>query len=146
MKTLVCYILEHSDLDYDRFVKNNTVLKKDGTRRLSKAFRDKYGENADLKEIWQTIEIPRLDNLYKEEELLRRFESFLKKQVANGKAQVQYNKQSESRYYQWKQAVFRFSSHRYPTGSMTRDGVIREYDMTDSHIIWRVINDFKLSL
>lgn len=46
-----------------------------------------------------------------------RFENFL---ITNG-ANVSQSNVSESRYYRWQGYTWRFSSHVYPTGSMTDD-------------------------
>ena len=69
-------------------------------------------------------------------EKVNNFETFLLNQ---GITPVNSNI-SESRYYHFKGIKIRFSSHVYPTGSMT-DRLMKVYDLcADKHLIDEVLN------
>lgn len=148
METIDDITFSEDDMqDYHQsFIERITVKKKDGTRRLLSSFRKEYGNDPDIEKIWQEVEIPRLKKIQLKTLLTTKFEQFLKKEVEAGRARVEQSKQSESRYYRWNGADFRFSSHVYPTGSMTQHHVLNIYDMTDYDIIFEVIKDFNLNL
>lgn len=106
----------------ERFIQNNTKVKKDGTIRMLSCFRQKYGDMSidEAFELFYAEAVGYMDLKKKVDE----FEDFLRETGCNC---VQSNI-SESRYYYWNGVKYRFSSHVYPTGSMT-DEIMNVVDL-----------------
>lgn len=116
---------------YNLFVKLNTNF---NNGKILKCYRDKYGEMP-MEEAFEQYyqEMCEYDKLC---EKVDNFETFLLNQ---GITPVRSNI-SESRYYHFKGIKIRFSSHVYPTGSMT-DRLMNVYDLcADKHLIDEVLN------
>ena len=101
----------------ERFIQYNTKVRKDGSIRFLACFREKYGDMSldEAFELYYEEVTGRLALLEK----VKQFEKFLYNEHREGRAHFQQSAKSESRYYNWKGIKYRFSSHVYPTGSMT---------------------------
>lgn len=111
----------------ERFIKNNTTVRKDGSVRMLKCFREKYGEMSvdDAFELFYS-ELERLNTLH---DKVDAFERFLYNEYLEGRCTRQQSNISESRYYTWNSVKYRFSRHYYPTGSMTADFGLKIVDL-----------------
>lgn len=96
---------------FEIFVLNNTKGM-DGVHPNAKYFRE-YG-NVPFEESFK-IYLEEYNHIRLLEDKIKRFENYLKEQ----NCQFQQSNISESRYYYYKCIKYRFSSHIYPTGSMT---------------------------
>lgn len=130
--------VEASDAEMrQQFDRNYVITKKDGTQRLQADVRDKYGTR-DVNEAfnkWKTEERAWRKTEHARTEKIHRFEQFLHDHADR----IQQSNVSRSTYYQYKGTEYRFSDHRYPTGSMTKsngDGTYSKIDFAvDSHLI-----------
>lgn len=109
-----------------QFINNNTKTYKDGSVRILLRFREKYGEMSidDAFELHYNEVMGRLEL----REKVKQFERFLYNEYLEGRCQRQQSGRSESRYYYWQGTKYRFSSHVYPTGSMT-DEIMKVIDL-----------------
>jgi len=101
--------------------------KRDGSRRLLAAARERYGTN-DMDEAFEKYKQEHLE-LHRQHEKIRSLEKFLRENAT----QISKSRQSQSTYYYYKGTTYRFSDHVYPTGSMTRrwpDGTFDKVDLT----------------
>lgn len=117
---------QHLKLFISRYTNRNTG-------KVLASFREQYG-NATLEEAFESW--------YKEtilfKELVERVNKLERWLLRNGFTPVNSNI-SESRYYHINGLKLRFSSHIYPTGSMT-DKMLKVYDLcADKHLVDDVI-------
>lgn len=127
------------------FESQYTTLKKDGTRRLLAAGREKFGTSdmdAAFKQFKKS-ETARLKELHTQSAKIHSFEKYLHTHANH----ISKSNQSESTYYQFKGTTFRISHHWYPTGSMTQqwgDGSYSKVDLVaDPHLITKFWNKTK---
>lgn len=116
---------------YKLFVKQNTNA---NNGKILKCYREKYGETPIEEAFEQYYQgICEYDTLC---DKVDRFEGYLLRQgIKPTNSNI-----SESRYYHFKGLKLRFSSHVYPTGSMT-DKLMKIYDLcADKHLIDEVLN------
>ena len=90
------------------------VNEKKGCCRIKVDFFDRYGNTSFPKAYANYVE--HVSEVLGYKEKIKRFENFLREQ---GVMETQSNI-SESRYYFYNGVKYRFSSHVYPTGSMTQ--------------------------
>lgn len=109
--------MTNKDTIKKRFISNNTAVRKDGSLRLLACFREKYG-NMTLDEAFESF-YAEVTGFLSLKDKIKAFENFLRKEVAEGRCRYEESRISESRYYRWNGTKYRFSSHVYPTGSMT---------------------------
>lgn len=128
---------------YEIFTRQYTKIDKQGQRVPNYDFRQRFGEIS-IDAAWE-IEQKRLEDLRKKLEREHILHDFFRNEVKEGRARLQRSRVSESEYYHWYGHEFRFSAHRYPTGSMTNEllGII---DMTDEGATERVIKQFNIIL
>lgn len=98
---------------YELFVKNNTKSR-DGINPNAD-FKRKYGE-VSFEEAFE-VYLAEVNHYVGLRKKIDAFEKFLQKE---GVKRIQ-SASSESRYYHYNGIKYRFSSHIYPTGSMTDD-------------------------
>ena len=108
-----------------RFISSNTKMRKDGSIRTLASFREKYGDMS-LDDAFELF-YAEVTGFLSLKDKIKEFENFLRNEVAEGRCVYQESRISESRYYRWNGTKYRFSSHVYPTGSMT-DEVMRVVD------------------
>lgn len=96
---------------FDQFKKTFT----NGAGRPERRFIQQYG-NVSFEEAYP-LYVQRITEMFSTHEKIDAFEKFLRSQ---GVEQKQSNI-SESRYYYYNGMKYRFSSHVYPTGSMTSE-------------------------
>lgn len=102
-------------LTFEQFRKQYIVInEKKGVCRIKMDFFDRWGNTTFLK-AYNTY-MAEVTEFLGYREKIEKFESFLRE---NGISETQSNI-SESRYYFWNGVKYRFSSHIYPTGSMTK--------------------------
>ena len=82
-------------------------------------FKAKYGDIS-LEEAFYSHYLPKINKYAERRKKIDAFEDYL----ISIEAPCQESKVSESRYYQFQGMKYRFSSHVYPTGSMTNDFTI----------------------
>ena len=99
------------------FVNNNTKTRKDGSIRILECFKCRFGNMSidEAFELHYAEVMGRVALLDK----VKEFEKFLWNEYREGRCQREQSSKSESRYYRWNGIKYRFSSHVYPTGSMT---------------------------
>lgn len=98
----------------DTFIRSFTI---EGKGELLNAHGRKAFGDVDVQSAW----VMQQNNYWKIKGTaakIRAFESFL----INVNANCVQSQQSESRYYYYQGVKYRFSSHHYPTGSMTSNG------------------------
>ena len=130
--------VEASDAEMRKqFESYYVITKKDGTQRLQADIRNKYGAR-DVNEAfnkWKSEERTYRRTEHARSEKIHNFERFLHDHAER----IQKSNISRSTYYQYRGTEYRFSDHRYPTGSMTRsngDGTYSKIDFAvDSHLI-----------
>ena len=96
---------------FEIFVKQNTK-NRDGVNP-SAGFYRQYG-HVSFEEAFE-VYLSHMNSVLEIRNKVRDFENFL---ISSG-CPCEQSKVSESRYYYWNGCKFRFSSHIYPTGSMT---------------------------
>lgn len=128
---------------YEIFTRQYTKIDKQGQRVPNYDFRQRFGEIS-IDAAWE-IEQKRLDDLKKQLEQKRLLHEFFRNEARAGRAKLQCSRVSESEYYRWNGHEFRFSGHRYPTGSMTNE-FLNIIDMTDEGAVERVIKQFNIIL
>lgn len=126
------------------FVQRNTRKLKDGSIATTTDFRNKYGDIT-VEDAWSNHELPRLIKIDAEHNKIEALKKFFHAEKLAGRAKMQQSNQSESEYYKWNGWEFRFSGHRYPTGSMTND-LLHIIDMTDENAAEIVIKQFGITL
>lgn len=98
---------------FELFILSNTKAR-DGITKNA-AFYRTYGD-VSFEEAFE-VYLPSINEYLAIKEKIARFEKFL---ISNGIEREQSGR-SESRYYIYKGIKYRFSSHIYPTGSMTNE-------------------------
>lgn len=110
-------VMTNKETIKQRFISNNTAVRKDGSIRLLACFREKYG-NMTIDEAFELF-YAEVTGFLSLKDKIKAFENFLRNEVAEGRCRYEESRISESRYYRWNGTKYRFSSHVYPTGSMT---------------------------
>lgn len=95
----------------EQFTKTMT----NGAGRKERRFIEKYGD-VTFEEAYK-VYVTEIKSMLSTNDKINDFERFL---INLGAKEIQSNV-SESRYYQWNGKKYRFSSHIYPTGSMTSE-------------------------
>lgn len=102
-------------MTYEQFCKPFIYTnEKKGICRLNSDFRNRF-PGMTLKQAYES-EIARWSSIVELYNKVKKFEQFLQSQHC----QLVESKVSESRYYFYNGVKYRFSSHVYPTGSMTK--------------------------
>lgn len=115
-------------ITFEQFSKSYIyVNEKKGFCRLTSGFYQRFGKMT-LRQAYES-ELVRWAEVKERHAKIEKFEQFL---LSIGCQRIQSNV-SESRYYHYNGVKYRFSSHFYPTGSMTQryqDGTYSVIDLT----------------
>lgn len=122
---------------YKLFVKNNTNR---NNGKILKCYKEKYGDMP-MEEAFEQ----HYQSICEYEKLCERVDN-LETYLLNQNITPVRSNISESRYYHFKGLKLRFSSHVYPTGSMT-DRLMNVYDLcADKHLVDEVLNLTNITL
>lgn len=95
----------------EQFTKSMT----NGVGKKDRRFIEQYGDVSFLEAY--PLYVQHIKSFFSIDDKIQAFENYL----INLGVEATQSKVSESRYYYWKGVKYRFSSHVYPTGSMTSD-------------------------
>lgn len=118
--------MTNKEIIRERFIQNNTAIRKDGSVRMLACFKEKYG-NMSLEEAFDQF-YAEVTGFLSLKAKINEFEKFLFNEHLAGRCQFQQSAKSESKYYTWNGVKYRFGSHVYPTGSMT-DSLLKVVDL-----------------
>lgn len=123
--------------DYKLFVKQNTNRR---NGKILKCYKEKYGDMP-MEEAFEQ----HYQSICEYEKLIEKVDK-LETYLLNQEIRPVYSNISESRYYHFKGLKLRFSSHVYPTGSMT-DRLMNVYDLcAEPNLIDEVLEKISVEL
>lgn len=137
-------------------MKNSTLhtFKLKYTKTVGKQGHERMKKNADYRRTFGNIPVMQAyaqfkaehdARMAKYEELEKKISAF-EKFLESENAGYQQSNKSESRYYYYKGNKYRFSSHVYPTGSMT-DYTLGVYDLcADKELIYEIEKELNVTL
>lgn len=118
---------------FEEFKSQYTKIRKDGSVRILSDYKEKFGDMT-FEEAYEE-EKNYIEKFIKRVEKRNQFEKFL----INYGAKCEISNISESRYYYYNGVKYRFSSHIYPTGSMTNE-IMKVVDLAaDIHLIDNIV-------